>query len=117
MQVVCRYSREQSRPEQNRWFFVYTIRITNEGTRTVQLLRRHWIIQDADGQVDEVRGDGVVGEQPILAPGEPFEYSSGANLSTPFGTMKGTYHMVAEDGTSFEARIAPFTLSVPYTVH
>ena len=115
--VVCRYSREQSRPEQNRWFFIYTVTISNEGGQTVQLLTRHWIIENADGKVEEVKGDGVVGEQPILATGEAFEYSSGCHLSTPFGSMRGTYQMLVDDGATFDATIAPFTLSEPYTVH
>ena len=117
VRVVSRFSREQSYPEKSRWFFIYTITITNEGRQTVQLLRRHWIIENADGEVDEVKGDGVVGEQPILPPGEAFEYSSGCHLTTPFGSMRGTYHMLVEDGSTFEADIAPFTLSEPYTVH
>jgi len=117
VRVVCRYSREQSRPEQNRWFFIYTVTISNEGDETVQLLTRHWIIENADGEVDEVRGDGVVGEQPILPAGAAFEYSSGCHLSTPFGSMRGTYQMLVEDGATFDATIAPFTLSEPYTVH
>ena len=117
MRVVSRYSREQSHPEQNRWFFIYTVEIANEGDQTVQLLSRHWIIENADGEVDEVRGDGVVGEQPILEAGEAFEYSSGCHLATPFGSMRGTYLMLVEDGETFDATIAPFTLSEPYTVH
>ena len=114
---LCRYSQQQSQPELDRWFFVYTVTITNVGDRTVQLLSRHWIIENAEGKIQEVRGDGVVGEQPVLEPGEPFQYSSGCPLGTPFGTMRGTYTMLAEDGTTFEAEIAPFTLSEPYTVH
>ena len=117
VRVVCRYSREQSRPEQNRWFFIYTVTISNEGEATVQLLTRHWIIENANSEVDEVKGDGVVGKQPILAAGEGFEYSSGCHLSTPFGSMRGTYQMLVEDGATFDATIAPFTLSEPYTVH
>jgi len=114
---VSRFARHQSQPEQQRWFFIYTITITNDGAKTVQLLARHWIIEDADGKVQEVEGDGVVGEQPILAPGEQFEYSSGCPLETPFGTMRGTYRMLLEDGKTFDATVAPFTLSEPYTVH
>ena len=117
MRVVSRYSREQSHPEQNRWFFIYTVTISNEGEKTVQLLTRHWIIENADGDIDEVRGDGVVGEQPTLEAGEAFEYSSGCHLSTPFGSMRGTYQMLVDDGATFDATIAPFTLSEPYTVH
>lgn len=83
----------------------------------MQLLSRHWIIENGDGEVDEVRGDGVVGEQPILESGEAFEYSSGCHLTTPFGSMRGTYLMLVEDGKTFDATVAPFTLSEPYTVH
>lgn len=107
----------RSRPERQRWFFLYTVTITNEGTETVQLLTRHWIITDGDGKIEEVRGPGVVGEQPVLGPGESFQYTSGCPLTTPLGTMHGTYQMVAADGEGFSAEIAPFTLSEPYTVH
>ncbi len=117
VRVVSRYSRENSNPEQNRWFFLYTVEITNQGSRTVQLVSRHWIIENADKKIKEVRGPGVVGEQPTLAPGESFEYSSGCPLATPFGSMWGTYQMTGEDGTEFDVEIAPFTLSEPYTVH
>ena len=117
VRVVSRYSRENSQPEQNRWFFLYTVEITNQGSRTVQLVSRHWIIENADKVVKEVRGPGVVGEQPTLAPGESFEYSSGCPLGTSFGSMRGTYQMTGEDGTEFDVEIAPFTLSEPYTVH
>ena len=115
--VVSRFSPPQSSPEQKRWSFLYTVTIENLGTETVQLVSRHWIVENADGKVDEVRGDGVVGKQPILRPGEPYEYTSGCHLTTPFGTMRGTYQMLAEDGTTFDATIAPFTLSEPFTVH
>ena len=115
--VVCRFSRQKSYPEKNRWFFIYTVTITNESTTTVQLISRHWIVKNADGEVEEIRGEGVVGHQPILANGESFEYTSGCHLSTPFGTMHGTYQMLTEDQTRFNATIAPFTLSEPYTVH
>ncbi|HSL21745.1 MAG TPA: Co2+/Mg2+ efflux protein ApaG [Vicinamibacterales bacterium] len=117
VQVKSMYDPERSRRSQNQWFFLYTIRIVNEGTTTVQLLTRHWIITDASGHVEEVRGPGVVGEQPILGPGESFEYTSGCPLGTPFGTMRGTYQMVTIDGERFEADIAEFELSEPYTVH
>jgi len=117
VEVRSRYSHRQSQPEHKRWFFIYTVTITNESDRSVQLLARHWIVENANGEMDEIRGDGVVGEQPVLAPGEPFEYSSGCHLSTPFGSMRGTYTMLVEDGSTFEADIAPFTLSEPYTVH
>ena len=95
----------------------YTITITNESQETVQLLSRHWIITNATGQVEEVRGPGVVGEQPVLEPNESFTYTSGCPLTTSFGTMEGTYQMVTQSGERFDARIAPFTLSEPYTVH
>lgn len=115
--VVAEYSAERSRPHDRQWFFLYTITIANEGPETVQLLARHWIITNGEGTVEEVRGPGVVGEQPVLAPGESFTYTSGCPLRTPFGTMEGTYQMVNRQGEAFEARIAAFTLSEPYTVH
>jgi ApaG protein len=115
--VESQYDAERSEPSRNQWFFLYTIRITNEGAETVQLLTRHWIITDGAGKVEEVRGPGVVGKQPTLKTGESFEYTSGCPLTTPFGVMEGTYQMVTEDGDRFDARIAPFTLSEPYTVH
>ena len=115
--VEAVYSPPHSRPSQQQWFFVYTIEITNEGAETVQLVSRHWIITDAEGHVEEVRGPGVVGQQPVLAPGESFTYTSGCPLTTPFGKMEGTYQMLTSDGTAFDAAIAPFTLSEPYTVH
>lgn len=108
---------ERSRPQEGEWFFVYTVTISNHGGRTVQLLARHWVITDAHGRTEEVRGPGVVGEQPVLAPGEAFEYTSGCPLSTSFGTMHGSYRMVTEDGEAFDAEIAPFTLSEAFTVH
>ena len=117
VQVVARYSPERSEPQGNKWVFLYTVTISNEGTETVQLLTRHWIITDGAGQIEEVRGPGVVGKQPTLAPGESFEYTSGCPLSSSFGIMEGTYEMVTAAGDRFDARIAPFTLSEPYTVH
>ena len=117
VKVESQYDAERSEPSRNQWFFLYTIRITNEGAETVQLLTRHWIITDGTGKVEEVRGPGVVGKQPTLKTGESFEYTSGCPLTTPFGVMEGTYQMVTEDGDRFDARIAPFTLSEPYTVH
>ena len=111
------YAPERSQPSQNQWFFLYTITISNEGPETAQLLTRHWVITDGTGHVEEVRGPGVVGKQPVLAPGESFTYTSGCPLATPFGVMEGTYRMVTGNGEEFEARIAPFTLSEPYTVH
>lgn len=115
--VAAEYSPERSKPGDSQWFFVYTITIANEGTITVQLLTRHWIITDGAGHIEEVRGPGVVGQQPTLAPGETFTYTSGCPLSTPFGMMQGTYQMATKDGEQFDATIAPFTLSEPYTVH
>jgi ApaG protein len=115
--VSPRFLPEQSEPESNRYLFAYTIRIVNSGEATAQLLSRHWIITDADQHVEEVRGAGVVGEQPRLAPGEAFEYTSGCPLTTPFGSMRGTYQCVADDGTAFEVPIAEFLLTVPRTLH
>jgi ApaG protein len=108
---------EQSDEQAERYVFAYTIRITNEGAASAQLISRHWIITDAANQVQEVRGLGVIGEQPVLRPGESFEYSSGSSLPTSVGTMRGTYQMVAEDGTQFDAEIPSFTLSVPRVLH
>ena len=115
--VQSEYAADKSRPAQHEWFFLYTVRISNEGRDVVQLVTRHWIVTDATGQVEEVRGPGVVGQQPILRPGESFEYTSGCPLKTPFGVMEGTYQMVPQNGDPFDAKIAPFTLSEPYTVH
>lgn len=117
VEVVSEYAPERSQPALNQWFFLYTVRISNEGTETVQLLTRHWIITDGTGHVEEVRGPGVVGQQPVLSPGQSFEYTSGCPLGTPFGTMRGAYQMVTQDGSEFDAEIAPFTLSEPYTIH
>jgi ApaG protein len=115
--VQSEYAPERSRPADNQWFFLYTITITNEGHDTVQLLSRHWIITDGSGHVEEVKGPGVVGQQPVLAPTESFTYTSGCPLTTPFGKMEGTYQMVSKSGESFDVTVAPFTLSEPYTVH
>ena len=98
VQVRCEFSPEHSQPDSGRWFFLYHISIENQGTATVQLLSRHWIITDGDGATEEVQGAGVVGEQPVLAPGESFEYTSRCPLGTPFGTMEGTYQMVTTSG-------------------
>jgi ApaG protein len=117
VQVRCEYAPERSTPASGHWFFVYTITIVNEGNETVQLMTRHWVITDGDGQVREVRGAGVVGEQPVLQPGQSYTYSSGCPLTTPFGMMEGTYQMVTAEGETFDVRVAPFTLSEPYTVH
>jgi ApaG protein len=115
--VVSEYAPDRSSPHQQQWFFLYTITIANEGQETVQLLARHWIITDGNGHVEEVRGPGVVGQQPVLAPGQSFTYTSGCPLRTPFGTMQGRYQMTLRSGESFDVEIAPFTLSEPYTVH
>ena len=108
---------EHSEPEEGRFVFSYTITLVNRGSVSAQLLSRHWVITDADSQVEEVRGDGVVGEQPVLNPGEGFRYTSGAVIETPVGTMHGSYQMVAEDGQQFDATIPEFVLSVPRTLH
>ncbi|HEU0154070.1 MAG TPA: Co2+/Mg2+ efflux protein ApaG [Arenimonas sp.] len=115
--VATRFLEDQSIPEDDRYVFAYTIRIVNLGDVPARLLSRHWIITDANGKVQEVRGEGVVGEQPWLRPGEHFEYTSGAVLETPLGTMHGSYQMLADDGTAFDALIDPFTLSIPRTLH
>lgn len=111
--VRSRYLPEQSSPRENQYHFAYHITITNVGAETAQLISRHWIITDAEGDVQEVRGPGVVGEQPVLQPGASFEYTSSCPLKTNVGTMHGTYQMVRANGETFEARIAPFTLAVP----
>jgi len=111
------YLSEQSEPARNRYVFAYTITIENAGSVPAQLVSRHWIITDAMGQVQEVRGEGVVGEQPLLAPGERFQYTSGAVLETPVGTMQGSYQMVASDGEHFDAEIPLFRLAVPNVLH
>lgn len=115
--VETSYIEDQSDIEQNRYVFSYTITITNTGSMTAQLISRHWIITDATGSIQEVRGLGVVGVQPLLKPGEHFQYTSGSVLSTPVGTMHGSYHMTAEDGTQFDTVIEPFTLSMPRVLH
>jgi ApaG protein len=117
IEVETTYVREQSLPEQNRYLFAYTITITNTGSIPVQLLGRHWIITDANNKVQEVRGEGVVGEQPHLTPGESFRYTSAAMLETPVGCMQGEYQMIADDGVEFEAEIPAFNLSTPHTIH
>lgn len=108
--VTARYSPEYSDQSRRKWFFLYTIRITNEGSRTVQLLNRHWIITDANGEVEEVRGPGVVGQQPVLKQGESFEYTSGCPLETSFGSMEGSYEMLLDGGETFNATVAGFAL-------
>ena len=115
--VNTTYLAEQSDPEADRYVFAYTITISNTGTVAAQLISRHWIITDADNVVQEVKGLGVVGEQPLLRPGEHFEYTSGTAMGTPVGTMHGTYQMVAEDGNKFDAEIPLFTLAMPRVLH
>jgi ApaG protein len=115
--VDTRYLENQSNPHESRFVFAYTITIRNEGEVPARLLKRHWLITDANGKVQEVRGDGVVGEQPYLKPGQGFRYTSGAILETPVGAMEGSYEMLGDDGISFDAPIAPFTLAMPGTIH
>src|SRR6187397_2935757 len=115
--VKSAYLAEQSDPARNHYVFAYTITITNTGTVAAQLVSRHWIITDAEQKVQEVKGHGVVGKQPVLKPGESFEYTSGTSIATPVGTMRGSYQMLAEDGLAFDVPIASFTLSIPRTLH
>ena len=115
--AVPRYIASQSDPDNDEYVFAYTITVRNTGDIAAKLVSRHWIITDAHQRVEHVRGDGVVGEQPILKPGEAFEYTSGCPLPTPVGTMHGTYHCVAEDGTHFDAVIPEFVLSMPRALH
>jgi ApaG protein len=117
VEVLSRYSPENSRPLQDAWVFQYTVRITNQGTETVQLLSRHWIITDALEHTEEIKGPGVVGEQPVLAPGESFKYSSWCHLKTPTGQMRGTYQMVRADRSQFDIEVARFALKAPYIVN
>ena len=111
--VETNYVEDQSDPRERRYVFAYTITLRNEGQVSAKLLSRHWIITDANGKVQEARGDGVVGEQPYLKPGQGFRYSSGTMIETPVGAMQGTYQMVADDGQRFDAPIAPFRLAMP----
>ena len=111
------YLADQSDPTKNQYVFAYTITLTNTGNVAAQLVSRHWVITDADNQVHEVKGLGVVGQQPLIKPGEHFEYTSGSAIATIVGTMRGTYQMVAEDGKQFDAAIPEFTLSVPRVLH
>lgn len=115
--VASRFLDEQSVPEEGRFVFAYTVHIRNDGKVPAQLLGRRWLITDGNGKVQEVVGEGVVGEQPWLRPGEGFEYTSGAVLETDIGTMRGSYDVLADDGTRFAAPIPPFTLSIPRTLH
>ena len=115
--VDTRFLDDQSAPEEDRYVFAYTIHIRNQGRVPARLLGRHWLITDGNGKVREVVGEGVVGEQPWLRPGEGFEYTSGAVLETDIGTMRGSYDVLADDGTRFAAPIPAFTLSIPRTLH
>lgn len=115
--VQAQFLAEQSDPARNRYAFAYTVTIENAGAVPAKLLTRHWVITDANGKVTEVRGDGVVGEQPYLKPGQGFRYSSGAVIETPVGAMQGSYQMVADDGAAFDAPIAPFRLAIPGVLH
>lgn len=115
--VETNYIRDQSDPDENRYVFAYTITITNNGSVPAQLISRHWIITDANNKVQEVRGEGVVGEQPHLSPGDSFRYTSAAMLETPVGCMQGEYQMIADDGVEFDAEIPAFNLSTPNTLH
>ncbi|TDV49062.1 ApaG protein [Pseudomonas graminis] len=115
--VETRFLAEQSQPEHNRFAFAYTITVQNNGQLPAKLLSRHWVITDGDGQVEEVRGDGVVGQQPLIQPGQSHTYTSGTVMTTKVGNMQGTYQMLAEDGKRFDAVIAPFRLAVPGALH
>jgi len=117
IKTACRFIPEQSDVEAERYVFAYHITIRNTGSVSAQLMSRHWIITDAEGAVQEVKGAGVVGQQPVLQPGQQFEYTSGCTIASPVGTMKGSYQMVTEDGTHFDAPIAEFTLAMPRTLH
>lgn len=117
VQVQTRFVPDQSAPNENRYVFAYTIKLHNAGFMPARLLTRHWVITDANGKVEEVYGEGVVGEQPWMRPGDDYEYTSGAVLETAVGTMQGSYQMMADDGTRFEAAIPAFTLSIPRTLH
>ena len=117
VEVETRYIEDQSNPEQNSYVFAYTITIQNKGQQSAQLLTRHWVITDSNQKIQEVRGDGVVGEQPLLKPGEQFVYTSGTMLETAVGTMKGSYQMLADDGSEFDAAVDEFVLSTPRVLH
>lgn len=117
MTVKAVYVPEQSSPRMRRYVFAYTVKIANEGSASAQLRSRHWVITDGEGKVEEVRGPGVVGQQPTLGPGEEFEYTSGCVLQTPRGEMRGTYQMHRPDGSAFDASIAPFALTLPFSLN
>lgn len=115
--VRSSYLPERSSPARKEYVFAYTVRIVNEGATAAQLISRHWVITDGEGAVQEVKGEGVVGAQPFLRPGQQFEYTSGCSLRTPRGTMEGTYQMVTESGDRFDARVAPFALALPHSLN
>ncbi|HEY9460017.1 MAG TPA: Co2+/Mg2+ efflux protein ApaG [Paralcaligenes sp.] len=115
--VTPQYLPDQSEPDEQQFIFAYTVRITNSGKYPAQVISRHWIITDGEQRVQEVRGLGVVGQQPLLGPGETFEYTSGCPLPTPVGTMQGSYHCVGEDGVPFDVPIGEFVLAMPRTLH
>jgi ApaG protein len=117
IRVRSTFIAERSDPDENHWFFIYNVEISNVGEETAQLISRHWIITDANGAVQEVKGPGVVGKQPILQPGESFEYTSACPLETAFGTMHGSYQMVTREGEQFDAAIAPFSLGEPNAIN
>jgi len=117
VEVESEFDPTRSAPTKSHWFFLYTVTITNDGDDTVQLVSRHWIITNGDGEVEEVQGPGVVGQQPVLEPGKAFRYTSGCPLPTAFGFMRGTYQMVNSKGDAFDAEIADFELSEPYAVN
>jgi len=118
VRVEAQYDPGRSSPPNNQWFFLYTVNITNEGDDTVKLISRHWVIADGMGKIEEVRGPGVVGNEPVLAPGKTFEYTSGCALTTPIGTMHGTYQMINQSDEQFDIEIARFTLTESHsTVH
>ena len=117
VRVDPQFDPRRSQPEASHWFFLYTVTIENLSQETVQLLTRHWIITDGDGEVEEVRGPGVVGEQPVLEPNQSHQYTSGCPLTTDVGKMEGTYQMVSSSGEKFDIEIAPFTLCAPGLVH
>ena len=117
VRAVSQYVPDRSDPSAKRWFFAYTIFIANEGALPAQLVSRHWVITDGNGKVEEVRGAGVVGRQPLLGPGETFEYTSSCPLETPFGVMEGTYRMVTTSGSNLDVKIPPFVLSEPFAIN
>ena len=117
VEAQATYVADQSDPSRDQYVFAYRIKVINTGTVSAQLISRHWIITDGEHRVQEVKGDGVIGQQPVLKPGESFEYTSGTQIATPVGTMRGSYQMVADDGRNFDAPIPSFTLSVPRVLH